>query len=601
MFNRFRKIHAIIKLSFDHVSIGRNITSNFSLSYSRGNQNGTTKLMKPNEKGIINFNSSFEIKSTFYISKSDETPRPKLIQIKLHRYQKDQTPKIYGKIAIDASEHLSSVGPVTRDLEMESGRSIFPVLTLSITVNKISNTVDTSSDSSDGPSIDEELQKDSFSDWDQSSEISQNTASSSPPDSPKQKPQEIKRRHKSKVRRSPHRKNLGLPHSSSTDIKSIPLVVMDDEPLQNFSNICSESNGSTFSDEDIPELEESQFAQQMRLMSSIMTTDFKQKREVPFVCNNYEFPSSIFPIYGFILHSEFLSSKTLSTDFDEFLAEFITNYETSPFYTKITTENKFITTIILYSLIKSNPKKANQSTKYKTTFLERLLKIISKLSKEILSPFIRNFDILRNRFLSSKFEVDDLILDFQQLFSVVKISLQFPESINNFLINEFINDLDVKISNRILSNTNNFVFMKAILWNSFLSTLEQTDGIRFKHLREIVLVILMSPNISKAEDKVEMINGIAPDLDKQLVMYILQNIKPDELMPDAIDVESITKALENDLGKNKEKKQLEEQKLKSLDIPKNDIKLDLWNKVFVAETVRKFPFLRTYITREKQK
>ena len=74
------------------------------------------------------------------------------------------------------------------------------------------------------------------------------------------------------------------------------------------------------------------------------------------------------------------------------------------------------------------------------------------------------------------------------------------------------------------------------------------------------------------------------------------------MMPEKIETEEIAKACGiGEAVKGREKKQIEEQKMKAIEIPKEELKLEMWNKVFVQETVRSFPFLmgsKTFITRE---
>jgi hypothetical protein len=70
----------------------------------------------------------FEVKVTIYISKTDGQIRPKKLNFVLRRFPDSHDPVIYGKLTLDVARYYRNREAVHECVEMESGRSVAPIL-----------------------------------------------------------------------------------------------------------------------------------------------------------------------------------------------------------------------------------------------------------------------------------------------------------------------------------------------------------------------------------------------------------------------------------------------------------------------------------------
>ena len=197
MFKRYEKIPASLHFTLHTVNLKRKINSSFKLSFQRGSSyHGATDLVKPDEKGILKFEASYDTKCTLYLSKQDATTKPKKLKIILHRFTDQNTSKIYGKIVIDVSKYYGSKSVSYEEFEMESGRSIPPVLGISIIIKQSGQSVYGAIDQSDKSFVDEDTEKIPVADWDKT-EIDNNDVLLQRHTDSKKKKKEKKRKNES--------------------------------------------------------------------------------------------------------------------------------------------------------------------------------------------------------------------------------------------------------------------------------------------------------------------------------------------------------------------------------------------------------------------
>ena len=670
MFHRFEKITAIVQFSFDYVNIRRKLNNKFNISFSRGNFKGTTKICQPNSNGVIKFDESFETKCNFYVSRSDGDVRSKMMRIKLHKV--GETSKIYGRTSFDLGPYLGNTNGSILELEMETGRSIAPVLQLTLKIIRLGNSVLGNFGKNDQSFVEEEPQKIPISEWDRteisaSSDDEKNEEKQTKEDNVKNevktlkegvskkekqvkeegvsknegqvkeegvgknekqvkeesakneekqsnesdvkkevKPAKEKNTKKKKIRRVRQNRMVNLPNSLQHEIK-VTEEEDEEQPKKGINKRISKSTNdirkmlneySNSDSSDIPELVESQEQKNMEIMKDILKATYIQAQNV-YISPKIEFPAAVFPIYGFILHSNFLMKKTSEDDFKIFIDEFDKQIDTAPFVSNCRNDTRFLTLIVLYLLIKNNPKKQQIYGDYQKRILDLLHLKINAIGNKILAPHLKNFDVLCNRFLSGNFEVDSLLSDFCQVLDVLKLRFNFSPVLNEYLYDIFLSVLDLKIANKLLSNPSKFIFSKAVVWNSFISLFEQTKGHQLTYTREIILTMIMAPNLSSESNKnKELIDGICPNLDPKVILFVLKNMSTDEMMQSPIDIKPLAKEFHVYFISN------QFDPLKQILVPidfdtNNDFKINLWTRAVVLNTLREFPFLRKYIPKKK--
>lgn len=138
MFRKWEKTQCTLIWTIISVDLKAKNTSEFQLTWARGSSKGSTDNTVPDENNMLNFNATFEIPCTIYISKQDGSIRPKNIKMVLKRFidmEKEET-KIYGKLTIDVGKYYGENQSIKEDIEMECGRRQAPVLSSSFIIHQ---------------------------------------------------------------------------------------------------------------------------------------------------------------------------------------------------------------------------------------------------------------------------------------------------------------------------------------------------------------------------------------------------------------------------------------------------------------------------------
>ena len=543
---KFQKVQSSLTFIIHSVDLNRKLTSEFKVSCVRGAFKGSTKLMKPNERGVINFDTTLETKCTLYISKSDGSIRPKIVRITLHRYSSDQEPRIYGKLSIDVGKAFLENKTITEKIEMESGRSIPPTISISYSLHQIGNTIEGNFDKDDVSFVEEPAPKIPLNEWDKT-EI-----------------ESVEEKHHKKKRKI---KKAG---------KQQEVVVVTEDG--------------------VPETELDDLIQNLKTM---MSSQYPTSRSPVFIDNEQKipFPLAVFPIYGLILNSKILTASTKQENFKLFVDTFIMEFDNSSLCSPETTEMRFLIILLLYLLVDSNPTKQNAAPERKKQFLDSLYDLISNLAKKIVSPLIVNFEVICNRYATARFDMEQLLNDFDQVLVSVQTALTFTPSINRYLFNVLVSLIDAKLSNKVLSNPARFLFMNAVVWNSFITAFETTEKTELTILREITSILVMSPNVFDNPNNADIFSIISPDIDPKVIIHIIRNANVDGAVLSSKDFRAICEKLE--VEETAKFDPVKPFAVRELNIDKEEVNLENWSKAYLISTIREFPFLRSYAQKKK--
>ena len=218
----------------------------FKITYTRGNHSGATDIHNSDSNGIINFESQYEIPCTMYLAKSDNKVREKIVNIMLMRYPDSKgAPKIYGKLSLDVGRYFSNKTTVKKIIEMESGRSVTPILTVSMSFNDEKEPLEVAEvDKNDVSFVEEKPVKIDISAWDQTDieEIDENSNSSTVNKSDR------KKTHKRKSRRI---KKLQIESDANNDNNEVIDEQKDNNEIVNDQNDNNEAKDEQIDNNEI--------------------------------------------------------------------------------------------------------------------------------------------------------------------------------------------------------------------------------------------------------------------------------------------------------------------------------------------------------------
>ncbi|KAH0787039.1 hypothetical protein GPJ56_009037 [Histomonas meleagridis] len=316
---------------------------------------------------------------------------------------------------------------------------------------------------------------------------------------------------------------------------------------------------------------------------SVSATSFIDKER------KFHFPPAIFPLFSAILTSHVFDNGLYKPDeITTFVKFFTESIEKSKLLEKSTQQEKLFTYILLVVLVQ----KENLDRNLYTDFINGLMIFIQTSIDAIIRPSLLQFEGIANRFATAKFDNIFLLSDAKQLLHGIKGALKLPDPIVEYIANYFLSIAEVKLINKLIENPSRFNFTNAMLWNSFVNAFISDERIELPLLREGVCAFMMIHNIASTP---KMKNEICPNLSPSLLLYIMKNFNPDDVMPKRVSYDSFVKEFklgENDATPEK----IEEPKLKMISLDDlKDLMLDNWREKKVdIQMGQSFPFLNAY-------
>ncbi|KAH0793507.1 hypothetical protein GPJ56_002554 [Histomonas meleagridis] len=493
-----------------------------------------------------------ETKCTLYISKHDGAVRPKIVRITLHRYSDSQEPKIYGKLSVDVGKAFLENKTITEKIEMESGRSIPPVISISYSLSQIGNSEEGNYGKDDVSFVEEPAPKIPLNEWDKT-EI-----------------ESVKEKHHKKRRKSKKVKR----HQEETP-----------------ATVSESTNEAIVSQDD--------FYDSIQYLKTMMSKDYTNTKPSVFIDEEKKipFPLAVFPIYGLFLNSKILTTSVTNDDFELFVETFVTEFDNSSLCSPESTDTKFLIILLLYLLVSSNPTNQGVNPDRTKQLLDTIYDLIYELAKTIVSPLVLNFEVICNRFVTARFDTDQLLIDFDQVLSSVQTAFSFTPSINRYLFNILVSLLDAKLSNKVLSNPSRYLFMNSVVWNSFITAFETMEKSDLTLLREITSILVMSPSIIDNPNETEIFSVISPDIDPKIIIHMLRNVNVDGVVLNSNDFKTICAKMNVD--ETAKYNPVKPFVVKDLNINNDELNLKDWCSAYVITTLREYPFLRSYAKKKQ--
>lgn len=256
-------------------------------------------------------------------------------------------------------------------------------------------------------------------------------------------------------------------------------------------------------------------------------------------------------------------------------------------------EQRFMTTLLIILLTTHHIASQGYKIDRVKPFIEKMLDLLKGYASQMYSDKLPEFDEMINRFVTGRFQQDELKQAFIEKYQSVVDGFKFLPSVNRFLINLFNRTIDAAIFNKILSNPARFTFSKAAIWNTFLASLSNENQLVFKQTTECVSCILMAVNIATQSQskELDLIESLCPDLDHKTIFYILKNYRPDNILQMTINYVIIAKKLQIDQNDNTFTP-MEPLLIEDYQSAGDSLKLYNWNQCKLdPNLLSKFPFL----------
>jgi hypothetical protein len=297
----------------------------------------------------------------------------------------------------------------------------------------------------------------------------------------------------------------------------------------------------------------------------------------------FPFPRLIFPLVAAIRDTELLE---VPENFERDL-KFLSDGLRSPLLSGgIPDDERFILVLLLHSIF------ATYESEQLGPFMETIGLLKDEFMAKLVGRFGINFELCWRRLAmaaAEDFDLEDFIADFERIWDGVAHSVDFPESIRTFVLRTLVEQLDVRVVNRILSE-GQFAFSAAIVWNSFLVSRDDADFVLFRQLTRLVMT---APAIAAQRIEIPAVVAECTGLTPDAIVFVLANLRVDEFVPKTIDFEKFAEALGVSLPLKEVT--LPPREPIQFDRAAGDLALEQWNHVVIPRREsRLFPFLTEY-------
>jgi hypothetical protein len=238
--------------------------------------------------------------------------------------------------------------------------------------------------------------------------------------------------------------------------------------------------------------------------------------------SSFRLPPSLFPIVATLLEIHFFDDLP-DSDFSSCITAFTSLL---PAHLSTIPAGDRVTLILSLANI---PRHFPSFRRYRVrAFLSPLQPVVNSVITQFFRSLLSNLELLTNRLATAKFDPVSLIEDCHAVFQRASELFAFTPQINRFLMTQFLADFQIRAGNKILRHPARFTFTNAMIWNTFISALENDLRVSLPFLREVVLLLNMAPTIA---ERPQIAVEICPKLALTTVGFVLQMYMPDETFP----------------------------------------------------------------------
>ncbi|OHT04684.1 hypothetical protein TRFO_27681 [Tritrichomonas foetus] len=557
---KFIKRSGTAHCKFVKIKLGKKYTNKFRITFVRGKSMDRSDLVVPNENNELIFDLPFDPQCLFFVAHNKKVRR-KNLKVVLHRFVSADTQKIFGEVDIDLGQYYYDAEPISKDFTMGSKHGAKPILTFECYVSRrrkarkhpertherVSLLEDRYLDSSTyepyvQPSVKIKPAKGDPIESDSDFKSESSSPPPPPPEEPKPEP----------AAQPPPQPHLDSEEEEKKEAPEEEPKRQDSQGLLKVKSLVQKASaGITLSR--MPKLRPG-IADANRLdvpgiFRKLLTQPIPELIEVSFMdpdTQSGKFPSGLYPIYQTMLKSKLFTTSIDSDFFTESMNVFYELYPSAPLVEPCDTEQRFLTTLVLLLITNLHSAQYGFLPERTSDFFNHMLSLLNEYAREIIAPIILDFEALVNTFSTARFDVDDLLGRFNEAYDAALETFHFLPSVNLFLTKSLNNSLDAIMLNKILINPARFAFSRAVAWNSFLTACLTTKQLDFPLTRQCVTCLMMAVNIATDQSKEgdeDIRSSVCPDLDPNLIVYLLKNYKPDNMMEISINYRLIAQKL----------------------------------------------------------
>jgi hypothetical protein len=529
-------------------------------------------------RGILDFKYNFDVKVTIYTSRTDGQVRPKEVFFALHQIWTETQTEVYGRLTVDVGRYHRNKAVVKEVFVMQSRHSVAPKAHLELQIVTAGSTVegletDTSDDNDPHPPA--------LSEWDKShlddagGATRQHRPKSEPEVGPNEPPERTERPRSESTRR--HRPkpepSANPPHKYTHKRGPDPSQRSKPEP----------QNKSLSARSDDQPLKPPLIAFIISVFS--YSWDGLHPNSKLDASMKFQYPVWVFPLFAMLRHSQLLVSVVVKDLlFEAALDVFFDELE----HVGSTPDDRFLTGLVVALLVDKNVE--SWSGLRVSEFLGRFVEFLNESAKALLVPSVRSFEVVLNRFATAQFDVDQLLEDFRQVLIGFSGALNLPQPIARYLFEHLAAVLDAKMLNKLIINPTRYMFATAVQWNTLVTALDSVAHLHLTLVRQALSVLMMAQSLTEPDLIDTILESVCPNLEPPLIMHLLRNYQPDEMMPQPIDCCPFAEKF--GLNQSAALQAVRPITVTTFRNAATGLDLDGWNKVVVPpDVLRKFPFL----------
>jgi hypothetical protein len=247
-------------------------------------------------------------------------------------------------------------------------------------------------------------------------------------------------------------------------------------------------------------------------------------------------------------------------------------------------------TLVFLELLLSTLRIPRKPKERVRAFRDRLREYVLAAVADRVTKMVAGFEALVSRLVRATlldFGADAFLVDFTRVAEAVALTYSFPESFTRYLNCHFWHALDVRMVNKMLANTDNFTMAHVVAWNSFVSPAEAA-GFSFPLFSQAVRGLMMLGALNYAT-----FCEICPTLDPLVMLYCMQNWRPDEFMDAAVEWRGFARRV--GAGDTVARPAVERAELKPFTADEACWDLRNWRTAtFGYEVMRQFPCLKVF-------
>jgi hypothetical protein len=203
----------------------------------------------------------------------------------------------------------------------------------------------------------------------------------------------------------------------------------------------------------------------------------------------------------------------------------------APFFLTGSTTDRLLLMVTFSNLLYLGRLTLDFSVQRSRAFFNAVIPLLKGTVRSVLEPYAIRMKAICNQFISGKFDLDTLLHDFTEIVGAAEQALPFNVKLNSLIHEQFLLDFEVSVIDRLVGSDSQFTFEKAIVWSSFLTTLEADFSIPLPYLQELVRAMNMVPAIC---EEPELTLELCPSLPLATVAFLVAHFVPDNLHPESL-------------------------------------------------------------------